>query len=111
MERAGRKSESLMYGYEQMELLRILIGKEHCTSDMIHNLTGVPRGNMTRICKQLNIQMSGHGKGLFGADGGRGGGKVAAINRARSVSILGEKYKEEISRLFGKGKDVNTTLD
>ena len=97
-----------MYGYEQMELLRILIGKEHCTSDMVHNLTGVPRGNISRICHQLNIQMGAEGKALFGADGGRGAGKVAAINRARRVWILRKKYKEEILRLFGKDKPSDT---
>ena len=94
-----RKPERQGYGFEQLELLRILMEKEGCTSGMIHELTGIPAGSASMIFTKFGVTSEG-------LPGGRGG-KVGAIRRARTISLLREKYKDEISRIFKKEKGVN----
>ena len=95
MERSDRRVEQKKYGLEQMELLRILLEEEKCTVDMIHSLTGIPTGSLSMIRKELNLSSS-DSPGFFG------GGQINAIRRARRVSVLREKYAQQISILFPK---------
>jgi len=100
MEGSERKPEKRSYGYEQMELLRLLIEKEKCTTDMVRSLTGVPPATLATMRERLNVD-SPITKGSFG-------GQVGAVNRARKLPMLREKYADEISRLFGKNKSPDS---
>lgn len=68
---------------------------------MLHTLTGIPMGSMNGIVKKLNIEFAG----TFGESAGT----VGKIRRARMTAILREKYADQISRLFGKDAQQNTT--
>ena len=88
------QTERRKYNDEQLELFRTLVEEEKCTTEMINDLTGIPIGSLSYLCKGLGIHVE------KGVTGGRGG--IHNIIRARKVSILKNKYGEHLTRLFGK---------
>jgi|SRR3989338_1430087 len=87
------RHEKRSYNYDQVELFRILREREQCTADMIHRITGIPAGSLGILQKDAGISS--------GQVQSENSNRLVAINRARKVSLLKEKYKNEIGRLFG----------
>lgn len=86
----------LSYSDEQMALVRVLVQDEACSTEMLNQLTGIPIGSISGLCKKLDIERPLN----------FGGGKTGAIRRARAMPLIRRKYGAQIEALFGVKNDL-----
>ena len=79
----------------KVELIKTLIEREHCTTEMVYRITGIPTGTVSSVCFYEQIQRF---------SGRMTVNKARWIARTRKVVVLRTKYATQISAISQRKK-------